>query len=554
MSTLEKALSFHNSNNFEEAKKIYKDLINNNEKDFNSLCLLGTLEIQNKNYKDGIIYLEKSLRINQRNFIAINNLGLAYFYLKDMRLAEKYFLKSLEINPKYFESYNNLGNIFFKKEKYLKAIKYYKKCLSINNNYVISLFNVARLLIEKRKYKLASKILDKIKAIEPKNAEIFLLNGIIGKRNFRNDIALENFNTAVSLKLNYCEAYKEIGLLHILTKDFNKAEYYLKKAIEIDENFAEAKFIIGCIKLQQGNCIEGWKNYQFRKKKIDNPLKSLLIKTPELKNLSNLKERKIFIYCEQGLGDIIFFYRYILLLENKVNKIFFQIPNSLKYILSRKNTNIEIVNNFSKLQESDFQCSLMDLPYIFNKNNIDISKNIPYLVGDEALKKSWFSKLNKEKFKIGICWNAGKKVNRNENDFALERSFNLNEFAKIISLKNTELICLQKNLIGYENNEILKHIKFFEKIDEENPFMDTVAIIENCNLIISCDTSIVHLSGSLGKETLLILNYNNYWTWGINQNNSIWYDNIRILRQTKPGSWKEPFDEAYEIIKKKIYL
>ena len=84
--------------------------------------------------------------------------------------------------------------------------------------------------------------------------------------------------------------------------------------------------------------------------------------------------------------------------------------------------------------------------------------------------------------------------------------------------------------------------------------MDTVAIIENCNLIISCDTSIVHLSGSLGKETLLILNYNNYWTWGINQNNSIWYDNIRILRQTKPGSWKEPFDEAYEIIKKKIYL
>ena len=61
------------------------------------------------------------------------------------------------------------------------------------------------------------------------------------------------------------------------------------------------------------------------------------------------------------------------------------------------------------------------------------------------------------------------------------------------------------------------------------------------------------MEGSLGKETLLILNYNNYWTWGINQNNSVWYDNVRILRQTKPGSWKEPFDEAYKIIKEKIY-
>ena len=56
---------------------------------------------------------------------------------------------------------------------------------------------------------------------------------------------------------------------------------------------------------------------------------------------------------------------------------------------------------------------------------------------------------------------------------------------------------------------MLKHIKIFEKIDETKPFMDTAAIIENCNLIISCDTSIVHLAGSLGKETLLILNYNN---------------------------------------------
>ena len=552
MSALEQALHFHSKNNFAEAKRIYKDLIGKDKTDFNALYLLGTLEVQEKNYKDGIIYLKKSLQINQKNFVALNNLGLAYFNLKDMELAEKYFLKSLEINPNYFESYNNLGNIFLNKKNYLKAIKYYKKCLSINNSYTISLLNVARLLIEKRKYKLSKKILDKIKIIEPKNAEIYFLNGIIEKKNFRNDIALDSFMTSINLKLDYCEAYNEIGFLYILSKDFNKAEYYLKKAIEIDKNYAEAKFNIGWIKLLQEDFIEGWKNYQYRKKKLSEYPK-FSIKTPELDNLSNLEEKKIFIYCEQGLGDIILFYRYILLLENIVSKIFFYIPSSLKYILSRKNTNIEFVNNFSKLQECDFQCSLMDLPSIFNKNTNNIPKNIPYLVADEDLKRTWFSKLNKEKFKIGICWNAGKKVNPDDNNFALERSFNLNEFAKIFSLKNIELICLQKNLINFENDEMLKHIKIFEKIDETKPFMDTAAIIENCNLIISCDTSIVHLAGSLGKETLLILNYNNYWTWGINQNNSVWYDNVRILRQTKPGSWKEPFDEAYKIVKEKIY-
>jgi len=552
LSALEQALHFHSKNNFAEAKRIYKDLIDKDGKDFNALYLLGTLEVQGKNYKDGIIYLKKSLQINQKNFIALNNLGLAYFNLNDMELAEKYFLKSLEINPNYFESYNNLGNIFLKKKKYLKAIKNYKKCLSINNNYIISLLNVVRLLIEKRKYKLSKKILDKIKIIEPKNAEMYFLNGIIERKNFRNDIALDNYMTSINLKLDYTEAYNEIGSLYILKKDFNKAEYYLKKAIEIDKNCTEAKFNIGWIKLLQENFIEGWKNYQYRKKNLSDPLK-FSIKIPELNNLCDLEKKKIFIYCEQGLGDIILFYRYILLLENKVSKIYFHIPDSLKYILSRKNTNIELVNNFSKSQECDFQCSLMDLPSIFNKNTNIIPKNIPYLAADEDLKRTWCNKLNKEKFKIGICWNAGKKVNPDDNNFALERSFNLNEFIKIFSLKNIELICLQKNLIDFENNEILKHIKIFEKIDETKPFLDTAAIIENCNLIISCDTSIVHLAGALGKETLLILNYNNYWTWGINQNNSIFYDNVRILRQTKPGSWKEPFDEAYKIVKEKIY-
>lgn len=266
MSALEQALHFHSKNNFVEAKRIYKDLIDKDKTDFNALYLLGTLEVQEKNYKDGIIYLKKSLQINQKNFIALNNLGLAYFNLKDMELAEKYFLKSLEINPNYFESYNNLGNIFLNKKNYLKAIKYYIKCLSINNSYTISLLNVARLLIEKRKYKLSKKILDKIKIIEPKNAEIYFLNGIIEKKNFRYDIALDSFMTSINLKLDYCEAYNEIGFLYILSKDFNKAEYYLKKAIEIDKNYVEAKFNIGWIKLLQEDFIEGWKNYQYRKK------------------------------------------------------------------------------------------------------------------------------------------------------------------------------------------------------------------------------------------------------------------------------------------------
>ena len=550
MSILNKAIQFHNNNNLEEAEIIYKKIINQDKKNFNAFCLLGTLQVQKKNYDEGIVNLKKSLEIYDKNFIAINNLGLAYFNLENFNLAEKYFLRSIEINQSYFESYNNLGNIFLKKKNYLNALRYYKKCLSIKNDFKIALLNIAKLLIEIKKYKLSEKILNKIKTIDPQNAELYFLRGIIEKRNFKNDSALENLLNSINLKPDYCEAYNEIGFLYYLKKNFDKAEYYWKEAIKIDENFYGAKFNIGWLELLKENFKDGWKNYRYREK-INNSAK-LLIKIPKLDNLSNLKEKKLFIYSEQGLGDIIQFYRYILLLSKKAKKVFFQVPYSLKYILYSNESSIELVDNFNKLSVCDFQCSLLDLPQIFETDIDNIPHNIPYISIDENLKRTWLTKLNKEKFKIGICWQTGKKIDVDHLQFAQERSFDLKEFEKIALLNNVELISLQKNSENFKNDKIFKNVKFFENMDHLKPFMDSAAIIENCNLIISCDTSIVHLSAALGKETILILNYNNDWRWGLNRDKSIWYNNVKILRQVEPGSWKEPFDKAYEIIINKI--
>jgi ADP-heptose:LPS heptosyltransferase len=90
----------------------------------------------------------------------------------------------------------------------------------------------------------------------------------------------------------------------------------------------------------------------------------------------------------------------------------------------------------------------------------------------------------------------------------------------------------------------------FENIDNENSFEDTAAIIENCELIITCDTSIAHLSGTIGKKTFLMLNYNNDWRWGSDKEYCKWYKNIKIYRQDLPNSWDLPFQKCYEDILK----
>ena len=67
-----------------------------------------------------------------------------------------------------------------------------------------------------------------------------------------------------------------------------------------------------------------------------------------------------------------------------------------------------------------------------------------------------------------------------------------------------------------------------------NPFVTfhiTKSIIENLDLVITCDTSIAHLSGAIGKKTFLLLQKNSEWRWLHDIDYSPWYNSIKIYRQ-----------------------
>jgi ADP-heptose:LPS heptosyltransferase len=68
-------------------------------------------------------------------------------------------------------------------------------------------------------------------------------------------------------------------------------------------------------------------------------------------------------------------------------------------------------------------------------------------------------------------------------------------------------------------------------------FADTAAIVANLDLVISVDTSIVHLAGALGKPVFLLDRYDNCWRWLSGREDSPWYPTLRIFRQQRSGEW-----------------
>ena len=68
-------------------------------------------------------------------------------------------------------------------------------------------------------------------------------------------------------------------------------------------------------------------------------------------------------------------------------------------------------------------------------------------------------------------------------------------------------------------------------------YMDTAALIENLDLVIAVDTSVIHLAGAMGKPVWLLNRFDTCWRWLLDRDDSPWYPTMRIFRQPSPGDW-----------------
>ena len=74
--------------------------------------------------------------------------------------------------------------------------------------------------------------------------------------------------------------------------------------------------------------------------------------------------------------------------------------------------------------------------------------------------------------------------------------------------------------------------------------MDTAGIMKNIDLIITSDTSIVHLAGALGVPTWLLVQKYPHWYWQSRNDSSLWYETVKIFKQKENHNWKKLFLEV----------
>jgi hypothetical protein len=141
--------------------------------------------------------------------------------------------------------------------------------------------------------------------------------------------------------------------------------------------------------------------------------------------------------------------------------------------------------------------------------------------------------------RVGLAWQGNPKVEKLI--WARGRSLPLAALEPLAQLPGVSLLSLQKG----PGCEQLAQVPFADRIVDlgtdldpgADAFLDTAAVMASLDLVVSCDTSIVHLAGALGRPVWTALTLSPEWRWLLERNDSPWYPTMRLFRQSTDGDW-----------------
>jgi len=313
----------------------------------------------------------------------------------------------------------------------------------------------------------------------------------------------------------------------------DKAEECYDLATKLDAFNYNAFWHLSLSKLSISQCRKGWDlyEYRFKKKNIPNPC--------NINDLKDFKNKIILVAHEQGYGDIIQFARYLTVLKKFCKKVLFLIPKELNNLFSK--INIEITNS-EEGTVYDEKIFLMSLPKLMFKAGINYSR--------ENYLNLQFKKTDKyfinNKLNVGLAWSG-----RDDYPYDFLRSIPLLNFKKILELQNNiNFYCLQRD-IRQSDKDLYQ--KYNINYAGDKNFFELANLINSLDLVISSDTSILHLSGTLMKKTFALLPFAADWRWGKSASHTPWYSSVRIFKcENYENNWMHPINNIVKLLDKQF--
>lgn len=490
---------------------------------------------------EAIASLDQALRLQPDYPEAMRVGGLILSEADRHEQALEFFEAALRSKPDFFEALLDRANLLRQLDRFDAALAAFSQGLVLFPGNVELLNNRGVVFIDIGEFDMARADFDAALAINPALPEAHFNRGTVLLRAADPAAALAAFDRAVTLRPVYPDAWVGRGVALKELRQMDAALAAFDVALAQKPDSAHALNNKGGLQLLLGDFEHGLIGYEHRwmagqthKFKLEFPI-------PEWRGTVRPGE-KLIVFDEQGIGDTIQFSRYLPLLAKAGVDITFFCRSKALRLLRTLPQSIRCVDDFGQDEQFDSQIALSSLVHALGTRLSTIPAGVPYLAAEPKLVAAWGERLarsgNMQDFKIGLCWAGNPNVRADP-----RRTIPLAALLPLCALDGVRVISLQKHH-GLEEIEALPKGVRLETLGDDfdggtDAFVDTAAMMQNLDLIVSCDTSTAHLAGALGLPVFTLLKKIPDWRWMLDRADSPWYPTMQLFRQTQPGDWNE---------------
>ncbi len=332
------------------------------------------------------------------------------------------------------------------------------------------------------------------------------------------------------------------GAVQLLGAEWLQARAAFERALVIAPDCAEARYNIALIDIRYGGYRAGFAAYPAIVLTAEQrPRYHYFYAGVPLWDGTPLGRRRLAVTYEQGIGIQIMVSRFLTELPRFGAAISVETPPTMLALMKRNVPQLTWVEftHWQPVDAMDVHLPLMQLPTALGVvSESDIAKHVPYLSADPARLDRLRGRLQLEPGvrHVGIVWH-GNRNNARERWRAAPLPF-WQPLGKVpgVRFHSLQFATTAEELAVAPFSIAPAH----ELITDME---DTAALACLMDLVISVDTSVVHLAGALGRPVWMPDTLLSDYRWGTGRSHSPWYPTLRIFRQTERDAWQPVFEE-----------
>jgi cytochrome c-type biogenesis protein CcmH/NrfG len=481
----------------------------------------------------------QALALDSEDFHALYQIGDLHHILGNMPEAIHFFERAHQIRSNDLETLCELGELLAKSNRFSEAVQRYEQVLRINPDYANGYLGLAMTNYLKGDDAASDAAFDQVLRLRPDSADAFsqYAHMLFARLEFQK--AADCYTRSLAIEPGDTTVMSYFGRMRALERKSKEAGELIERALTIDPTNVHALNAKAYWLMIEGDYANAWKLHEYR---FGGPGKHGPLFVPEkpVWGGEDISDKTLLILGEQGLGDVLQFVRYAALCRKRAATVYVRCSETLAPLLANCPFIDATFTTTAAPPSFDVQIAVMSLPYIFGTTLETVPAEVPYLFVPDELKKNWSSKLGLQdnRLKVGLVWSGSSFATALRGDiWAGRRNMSLKHLLPLLGRKGIQFVNLQMGDAAREIDEHGLRDRFVDPMPHVKDMQDTAAIVQSLDLVISIDTSIVHLTGGLGKPIWVLSRYDACWRWLKNRPDSPWYPTARIFGQPEPFQW-----------------